>query len=154
MTLADKIVVLRDGSVAQVGTPLKLYDDPDNLFVAGFIGSPKMNFMQGIVEGSQIRLPDFGNQTIPLVAAAPPGPVTVGLRPEHFRAGGASKLDVTIEMIEHLGAETYAYARAGNSDLLTVATQNDRALTAGSPLAARFDPPTVLLIDAEGRRIR
>src|SRR6185312_6354427 len=154
MTLADKIVVLRDGSVAQVGTPLKLYDDPDNLFVAGFIGSPKMNFMQGIVEGSQIRLPDFGNQTIPLVAAAPPGPVTVGLRPEHFRAGGASKLDVTIEMIEHLGAETYAYARAGNSDLLTVATQNDRALTAGSPLAARFDPHAVLLFDAEGRRIR
>ena len=65
MTLADKIVVLRDGGIAQAGTPLTLYDDPDNLFVAGFIGSPKMNFLEGIVEGDMVRLPDYGNQLIP-----------------------------------------------------------------------------------------
>ena len=60
MTLADKIVVLRDGAVEQVGTPLELYDDPDNLFVAGFIGSPKMNFLPGVIGngGTTVRLPD------------------------------------------------------------------------------------------------
>src|SRR3569833_3024727 len=68
MTLADKIVVLRDGAIAQVGSPLKLYDDPDNLFVAGFIGSPKMNFLKGVVDGVTVRLPDNGNQTIPFTA--------------------------------------------------------------------------------------
>ena len=58
MTLADKIVVLRDGIVEQVGTPLQLYDNPDNLFVAGFIGSPKMNFIKGVMEGGSVVLPD------------------------------------------------------------------------------------------------
>src|ERR1700712_1332016 len=66
MTLADKIVVLRDGSVAQVGSPLTLYDDPDNLFVAGFIGSPKMNFLPGIIDGASVRPPQYGNQAVPL----------------------------------------------------------------------------------------
>ena len=65
MTLADKIVVLRDGVIEQVGTPLELYDDPDNLFVAGFIGSPKMNFLKGVVEGGAVRLPEYGNQVLP-----------------------------------------------------------------------------------------
>jgi lactose/L-arabinose transport system ATP-binding protein len=155
MTLADKIVVLRDGSVAQVGTPLQLYDDPDNLFVAGFIGSPKMNFLRGVVEGSVVRLPDHGGQTIPLMAKVAPGTaVTVGIRPEHFRAGGAARLDLGVEMIEHLGAETFAYARFGDGDLLTVATQGDRTLKAGDSLAARFDPARALLFDADGRRLR
>ena len=66
MTLADKIVVLRDGAVAQVGTPLELYDDPDNLFVAGFIGSPKMNFLPGIVDKGRtvVRLPAHGDHEV------------------------------------------------------------------------------------------
>ena len=155
MTLADKIVVLRDGAIAQVGSPLKLYDDPDNLFVAGFIGSPKMNFLKGIVDGSVVRLPDHGNQTIPLVAKAAHGSeVTVGLRPEYFKAGGASQLDVTVEMVEHLGSESYAYARHGAGDVLTIATQNDRELKGGDKLSARFDPAKALLFDPAGQRIR
>jgi lactose/L-arabinose transport system ATP-binding protein len=155
MTLADKIVVLRDGSIAQVGSPLKLYDDPDNLFVAGFIGSPKMNFLKGIVDGSTVRLPDHGNQTIPFAAKAANGTeVTVGLRPEHFKAGGASRLDLNVEMIEHLGSETYAYARFGSGELLTIATQNDRNLKAGDALSAAFDPAKVLFFDGAGQRLR
>ena len=155
MTLADKIVVLRDGSIAQVGSPLQLYDDPDNLFVAGFIGSPKMNFLKGVVDGSTVRLPDHGNQAIPLTVQAPNGAdVTVGIRPEHFKGGGTAQLDLGIEMIEHLGAETYAYARYGQGDLLTIATNADRSLKSGDPLAARFDPAKALLFDTAGRRIR
>jgi len=155
MTLADKIVVLRDGSIAQVGSPLKLYDDPDNLFVAGFIGSPKMNFLKGVVDGATVRLPDHGNQTIPLAAKVANGSeVTVGLRPEHFKAGGASHLGLTVEMIEHLGSETYAYARYGQGELLTIATQNDRDLKPGETLSAAFDPARALFFDPNGQRIR
>jgi lactose/L-arabinose transport system ATP-binding protein len=155
MTLADKIVVLRDGLVAQVGSPLTLYDDPDNLFVAGFIGSPKMNFLKGVVDGRAVRLPDHGNQAIPLaVPAANGADVTVGIRPEHFKSQGGAQLDLTIEMIEHLGAETYAYARYGDGELLTVATNADRSLRSGDALAARFDPAKALLFDTAGQRIR
>jgi lactose/L-arabinose transport system ATP-binding protein len=160
MTLADKIVVLRDGAVAQAGTPLQLYDDPDNLFVAGFIGSPKMNFLSGVIDAdaTAVRLPQYGGQSI---AIAPPAArpadgtaVTVGLRPEHFKRGGAAHLDLTVDLIEHLGGETYAYARFGQGDLLTVATQNDRSLRSGDALAAQFDPAAALLFDSAGQRIR
>jgi lactose/L-arabinose transport system ATP-binding protein len=155
MTLADKIVVLRDGEVAQAGTPLELYDDPDNMFVAGFIGSPKMNFLKGVVEGRTVRLPDHGNQAIPLTAAAAPGStVTVGIRPEHFKAGSGAELALDVEMVEHLGAETYAYARFGSGELVTIATQNDRSVKSGDRIAARFDPAHALIFDGTGQRVR
>ncbi|HVW92414.1 MAG TPA: sn-glycerol-3-phosphate ABC transporter ATP-binding protein UgpC [Devosia sp.] len=155
MTLADKIVVLRDGEVAQAGTPLDLYDDPDNLFVAGFIGSPKMNFLRGVVEAGMVRLPDHGNQAIPLtVQAAPGSEVTVGIRPEHFRPEGAAQLELDVEMIEHLGAETYAYARHGAGELVTIATQNDRSIKSGDRISACFDPARALVFDGTGERVR
>ncbi len=160
MTLADKIVVLRDGAVAQVGTPLELYDDPDNLFVAGFIGSPKMNFLSGIVDKKQsvIRLPTHGDHEIPTagIAAIPADgtSVTVGLRPGHFNKTGAAEIDLTIEMVEHLGLETFVYARYDKGEVITIATQEGRDLKAGQPLAAHFDPASVLLFDSEGQRIR
>ena len=155
MTLADKIVVLREGEVAQVGSPLQLYDDPDNMFVAGFIGSPKMNFLRGVVADGGIRLPDYEGQSIPLASRLPTGTeVTVGIRPEHFAAGGSARLDLVVEMIEHLGAETYAYARAGEGALLTIATHADRSLEAGSRLAASFDPRAALVFNAQGERVR
>src|SRR6516165_10601674 len=102
MTLADRIVVLRDGSVAQVGTPLELYDNPDNLFVAGFIGSPKMNFLRGIIGtgGKTVRLVDHGNQDVALsrLTSVPADgtSVTVGLRPGHFNDTGQAQLDLEI----------------------------------------------------------
>ncbi len=160
MTLADKIVVLRDGAVAQVGAPLQLYDDPDNLFVAGFIGSPKMNFLAGIVEKgrSVIRLPEYGNHEIPLsgladVPADGTG-VTVGLRPGHFNATGSAALDLVVEIVEHLGLESFVYARAGKGEVLTIATQDGRNLKGGQAYEARFDPASALLFAADGARIR
>ncbi len=154
MTLADKIVVLREGVIEQVGTPLQLYDDPDNLFVAGFIGSPKMNFLKGVMAGGAVKLGEYGT-TVPAPAGAPDGtPVTVGIRPEHFKAGGSAALDVTVEIIEHLGGETYAYARHGAGDILTIATGNDRGLAAGDAYTARFDPAALLLFGADGLRLR
>ncbi|HZY68728.1 MAG TPA: sn-glycerol-3-phosphate ABC transporter ATP-binding protein UgpC [Devosia sp.] len=155
MTLADRIVVLRDGVVEQVGTPLQLYDDPDNLFVAGFIGSPKMNFLKGIAEPGTIRLPDYENRSVPTsVSVAPGTAVTVGIRPEHFKTGGTASLPLTVDLVEHLGGETYAYARHGSGDLLTLATNNDRQVASGHSYEARFDPASMLIFGPDGLRIR
>ncbi len=158
MTLADKIVVMRGGVVEQVGSPLDLYDDPANLFVAGFIGSPKMNFLTGIIDagGTQVRLPDFGNATIPVAIkeATPGSSVTIGIRPEHFGGSGSASLDLTIDMLEHLGGETFAYARHGDGELIIIETKNGRGLKAGDSIAARFDPAAALVFDADGRRLR
>ena len=158
MTLADKIVVLRDGRVEQVGSPLALYDDPDNLFVAGFIGSPKMNFLRARVADQSLQLLDLPGQSLPLTRPLPEGTeVTLGLRPDVFKRGGSAALALTIEIVEHLGAETYAYARAG-SDLeaqpLTIAVTEGRDLKPGQSLNVSFDPARVLLFGPDGRRLR
>ena len=134
MTLADKIVVLRDGEVDQVGTPLELYDDPDNLFVAGFIGSPKMNFLQGVVEdrGGELSVacPTMATRSVampaPKARRRPARRSPSASVPSISARAARASLDLTVEMIEHLGGETFAYARHGNGELLTVATHNDR----------------------------
>ena len=155
MTLADKIVVLRGGEIAQVGTPLKLYDDPDNLFVAGFIGSPKMNFLKGQLENGRVVLPEYGNISFPAsVSASAPQEVTVGIRPDAFDAGGSEQLPLKVEIVEHLGNETYAYGRLGSGELLTIATDNDRQVKPGDNFVARFNPSSLLLFSEDGQRIR
>jgi lactose/L-arabinose transport system ATP-binding protein len=162
MTLADKIVVLRDGAVEQVGAPLDLYDDPANLFVAGFIGSPKMNFFKGVLISNaagqwSARLSDFGDAVIPLVLTSVPtsgDAVTIGVRPEHFDDTGAASLDMVIDMLEHLGGETFAFARYGNGELVTVQTRNGRGLKSGQTISPRFDPAKALVFDDKGQRLR
>lgn len=164
MTLADKIVVLRAGEVEQVGSPLALFDDPANLFVAGFIGSPRMNFLKGLVaecNGAhcQVRLPEFGDAVISVAAkvnrAAVGQPVTVGIRPTQFSDTGSAHLDLTIDMLEHLGTETYAYARhAEDGPLVTVGLRNGRQLRVGDPYRVHFEPEVALLFDDAGARVR
>jgi lactose/L-arabinose transport system ATP-binding protein len=155
MTLADKIVVLRDGRIEQVGSPLELYDNPDNVFVAGFIGSPKMNFLDGVAEAGGIRLADFPGQVIPApVQLADGAAVTVGIRPEHFSTAGNASIEVNVEIIEHLGGETYAYARDKGAELITIATENNRTLKTGDRYRAHFDPATLLVFGQDGLRIR
>ncbi|PDT39683.1 MULTISPECIES: ABC transporter ATP-binding protein [Sinorhizobium] len=160
MTLADKIVVMRAGVVEQVGSPLDLYDDPANLFVAGFIGSPKMNFLKGVIETDDgeiyARLPDYADTKVPvaLTRVAPGTPVTVGIRPEHFKEQGSASLDLAIDMLEHLGGETFAYARHGNGELVVIETKNGRGLKYGDRIAARFDPACALVFDENGKRLR
>jgi multiple sugar transport system ATP-binding protein len=115
LTMADRIVVLRDGIVEQVGTPVELYDRPCNTFVAGFIGSPAMNLLAGSVVGAQVEV-DFGG-----TAAMPPGcaasngqRVMIGLRPEHVqvRAAGAPGIACRVERAEFSGADTLVMCAA------------------------------------------
>jgi lactose/L-arabinose transport system ATP-binding protein len=163
MTLADKIVVLRAGIVEQVGTPLDLYDDPANLFVAGFIGSPKMNFFKGVLHrnetgGWSATLPDFGNAVIPLLlssdTSASGATVTIGVRPEHFGETGAASLEMVIDMLEHLGGETFVFARYSEGELVTIQTRNGRQLKSGQTITAHFDPSKAMVFDEGGRRLR
>jgi lactose/L-arabinose transport system ATP-binding protein len=129
MTLADKIVVLRDGVIEQVGKPLDLYEDPANLFVAGFIGSPKMNLMAGKVTGADasgiaVTLVNQGNVTLHMPLSGQKlsegETVTVGVRPEHFGAPGEGGTDLTldVDVAEHLGSTSYIYANTGGEQII------------------------------------
>ena len=78
----------------------------------------------------------------------------MGIRPEHFKEGGSASLPLTVDLVEHLGGETYAYARHGNGDLHTLATNNDRDVSSGDAYEAKFDPASMLIFGADGLRIR
>jgi len=166
MTLADKIVVLRAGVVEQVGAPLELYDNPANTFVAGFIGSPRMNFFEGKVTGQprlndtqhcEVTLNGFDHTmvSLPFVGTPPAmgSEVSVGVRPEHFHDAGDAALPVTIDMLEHLGGETFAYGRSSGGVMVVIESKNGRGLRSGQALQARFDGDKALLFDKNGTRI-
>ncbi len=153
MTLADKIVVLRAGAIEQVGAPLTLYDDPDNMFVAGFIGSPRMNFMDAVSAGTAIRVPALGDLEIPSDIRVPDGPLRVGIRPEHMELveGETVKLD----LIEHLGGVSYVHLVTRDGQRLIAEGRAVRDMKSGSRRDVRVDPAHVYLFDPEtGLRLR
>ncbi len=154
MTLADKIVVLRKGYIEQVGSPLHLYDDPDNRFVAGFIGSPAMNFLDGEVVEGGVRVPALGT-VVPVTVANLPAPgtkVTLGVRPQDMETEPQGPLEVDI--VEHLGGVSYVYLDAETGERLVVEARELREGAAGK-VGVRFDPARVMLFDAKTeQRIR
>ncbi len=120
MTMADRIVVMRDGHIAQIGAPLELYDTPANTFVAGFIGSPAMNLLPGVVRGGAI---DVEGATLP----APDAPglsegrkVTFGIRPEHLDLTDTGGIPASVVVVEPTGSETHVVLRLGARDLTAV----------------------------------
>jgi len=158
MTMADIIVVMRDGVVEQTGAPLELYDTPANLFVAGFIGSPAMNFVPGKLtsDGSAFIAPDGQHLPVPdgLAARAGGREVTYGIRPEHLALGdGPGGVAVTLDVVEPTGSDTHLMARLG--DIPVVAMLRERANVApGQQVRLAVDPAHVHLFDGEtGARI-
>ena len=150
MTLADKIVVLRAGRVEQVGAPLELYHDPANRFVAGFIGSPAMNFVAGTVEGGAVRAPGFSAApvAVPVALPAAGSAGTVGLRPQH-PALGLQGSTHRVELTEALGGVSYVYLTAGSGERIVVEAREDRPAPAGSRVGLTFRPEQVLAFDAK-----
>ena len=150
MTMADRIVVLHDGIIEQVGSPLELYDRPANLFVAGFIGSPAMNFIKGRLETSpapRVVTDDGVELPVPAIPAGSEGRrVVYGIRPEHFSLGGSLQARITV--VEPTGAETQVFAQLGEQRVLGVFRER---ITAGSGeiLALQPDLAAVHLFDAE-----
>ena len=154
MTMADRIVVLRAGRVEQVGRPLELYENPVNSFVAGFIGSPRMNFLQGTVTTTG-RIKLAGVEFVPAIAArlVPGQKLQVGIRPEHLDAAKGVTIDATVNIVEALGATSYLYATSDNNEKI-VAECRTRLPRIGDNVKLRFKPGTARLFTDSGERIR
>ena len=114
MTMADKIVVMELGHIRQAGPPLELYDRPANTFVAGFIGSPAMNLLDGRIENGAFMTPDGTSWPLPPAQEARPGPAVYGIRPEHFRLAGDG-MPARVTLVEPMGSETMVMMRIGET---------------------------------------
>jgi lactose/L-arabinose transport system ATP-binding protein len=147
MTLADKIVVLRAGRIEQVGAPLDLYRDPDNRFVAGFIGSPAMNFMAARSAGEGAEVPAL-KTVVPTEAKLPaPGAKLIfGLRPEHVEIVPGDTH--TVELTEALGGVSYAYLTSDTGEKLIVEERGDARSETGARVGLSFEPARAYLFDA------
>lgn len=161
MTMADKIVVLRDGRIEQIGSPLELYSSPDNQFVAGFIGSPKMNFLKAQVLSCGVKsatvsvldAPEHRLQ-IPLRVTAKVRPgqeVTVGIRPEHLHGSiETTGLEFKVDVVENLGGIAYAYGRsAANVDAI-IKADSEQPPRPGMTITASLREAYCHLFDAQG----
>jgi multiple sugar transport system ATP-binding protein len=148
MTLADRVVVLRDGLIEQVGTPLDLYDHPANQFVAQFIGTPQMNVVKTAAVPELTRL---AGTRLPTDGA-------VGVRPEYVRVGAAGTgLAARVELIESLGSDTLIHTRIGDTSegVPLVSRQSERTtLKPGDSVGISFDATALHLFDAQGRTLR
>ena len=135
MTMADRIVVLNAGNVEQYGSPLELYERPANLFVAGFIGSPRMNFLGGGIARK------FGAET-------------VGVRPEHLQVLREGEgWSGTIGVAEHLGSDTFLYVDCGETGTLTARVVGELGLREGDPVVLRPEPGRIHRFDREGKAL-
>ena len=154
MTMADKIVVLRAGVIEQVGAPLDLYRDPDNKFVAGFIGSPSMNFLGAKAGDGGVEVPGL-KTTIPTSQALPGSgtSMSAGLRPEHIEIdlGGDTH---SVELTEALGGVSYAYLTCDTGEKLIVEERGDTRSKVGDRVGLNFDPGRAYFFDGDDKRIR
>jgi multiple sugar transport system ATP-binding protein len=157
MTMADKIVVMQAGHIEQIGAPLELYDTPANTFVAGFIGSPSMNFFDGVVSdpdaaGVMIDIDGVAFPAGPRAGLQPGQRVIFGVRPEHLELAETG-IGVQVAVVEPTGSETHVISRLRDREVVAVFRER-HALKAGQQITLRPDPEQVHLFDAEtGTRI-
>jgi multiple sugar transport system ATP-binding protein len=153
MTMADRIVVMHDGIIEQIGTPLELYDRPANLFVATFIGSPAMNLVNGKMEGQDFIASDGTRISLGRGAGSSEGrPITLGVRPEHFHLD-PNGVDAEILTVEPTGSETQVVARFAGGEIMGAFRERITAQP-GEKIKIRPDSSTVHLFDTEsGKRI-
>lgn len=162
MTLADMVVILNNGKIEQSGAPLEIYDDPDNIFVAKFIGSPSMNFFSGEVcrgENGEPQIRTGADRQS--VIRIPPAKkfnvgekITVGIRPEHFVTNGNYNVDMKVEFLERLGSDTYIYAKSALSDtMVTLKWKDDRSIKTGDMLKVGMNFERMYFFDKSGVRI-
>lgn len=152
MTMADKIVVMKDGHVEQIGTPLELYDTPRNVFVAGFIGSPAMNFINSTVASGRAEFGGEGSVPASHLGRIEGTPIVVGVRPEDFMIS-SDGFPATVILVEPTGAETQLTARIGETTI-TVTTRERVTASVGGQVrltipdgkAHFFDPDSGLAI--------
>ncbi|MBD9527815.1 ABC transporter ATP-binding protein [Paracoccus sp. PAR01] len=154
MTMADKIVVMRDGQVEQIGAPLELFDRPESVFVAGFIGSPSMNFLHGRAsqrDGRFVFVTDGGLELpLPQTPLVEGHPLTYGIRPEHINIGPEG-VPVDVVVTEPTGSETQVFARVDN-DLINAVVKDRIHARPGERIGFVIDPKNVHLFDRQSER--
>ncbi|WP_375263484.1 ABC transporter ATP-binding protein, partial [Palleronia sp.] len=154
MTLADRIVVLRDGRIEQVGTPLELYHHPKNRFVAGFIGSPKMNFLPARPAGDgEVTVPGSDPIEVPVKPRSDAGELTLGIRPEHIEmvAPGQGTVAGEVLVAERLGGETFLHVELGGEEPLVVKADGGVLQKPGDGVGLRFPPEALHLFGGDGQ---
>ena len=153
MTMADRIVVLRAGLIEQVGSPLELYNHPANQFVAGFIGSPKMNFLagRGAIANGETTFEMDGGGAMPMRAVTVEAgqPLTLGIRPEHIGIGDGG-LPLTVNLTEQLGGNTVVYGSLANGQPLVVQIVGQAKVNRGETITVSFAADKCHLFDAKG----
>ncbi|KLK91445.1 ABC transporter ATP-binding protein [Microvirga vignae] len=160
MTLADRIVVLNAGRIEQVGTPLELYHRPANLFVAGFLGSPQMNFITCVVshvgsDGVQVQLPNAGMITVPVSSdgVRVGETVTLGIRPDHVKVSAQGTLTGRIELVEELGENHLLYVDFGKDRHLTIREPGDARHGIGQEVSLSLAPESCHLFKDSGEAL-
>jgi multiple sugar transport system ATP-binding protein len=153
MTLADRIVIMDKGKIQQLGTPDEIYADPANTFVAGFIGSPPMNLVQGAIKGGQFLGAEI---SVPAAGIADQAQVTLGIRPEDARiAQGGLHLNANIYALEPTGDMTLVSIRLSDGTFFTVKAERDFRQALDTPIAVAFDPKRLYFFDGKtGARLR
>ncbi|KPF69692.1 sugar ABC transporter ATP-binding protein [Bosea sp. AAP35] len=156
MTLADRIVVLQGGRIEQIGTPLDLYNRPDNLFVAGFIGSPRMNLLPGTVARAGFVTVGEGGHEIACATGtlAPGASVTLGVRPEHLALAEGEGLPLTIDLVERLGGESYLYGASPGLPQITLKLDGQSAHQRSETVFLALPSAQLHLFDQTGQAIR
>ncbi|MGD1900551.1 MAG: ABC transporter ATP-binding protein [Phormidesmis sp.] len=156
MTLADKIVVLQGGVIEQIGAPMELYNHPRNKFVAGFMGSPKMNFLPVAIagvgaSGITVKLPGGGTVVVPVRPANVQlgDRITLGVRPEHIRIDAENPTIMgEVLVIEHLGDATSLYVKVAGGDTMIVQAEGNRQVSVRDRIPMRIDGNLCHLFDA------
>jgi multiple sugar transport system ATP-binding protein len=160
MTLGQRIVVFNGGRIEQQGTPRELYEQPANRFVAGFLGSPRMNFLDGQLEGADggVRLAGGALVRVAVAGGATAGsPVTLGVRPEHLRiaAPGAGAIPATVALVEYLGDVTLVHAAvAGSGEMVALKSEHGvEPPGQGAAIGLAFEPRRAYLFGQEGKTL-
>ena len=147
MTLADKIVVLKEGRIQQVGTPLSLYDDPQNIFVAGFIGSPTINLLKGSITDGKLSIPHLETLKLDVsdTITSSMSELIIGLRPQHLKL--AKSGDLEVEFTEALGDISYVYLKTQSGDRVVVESREEKLPSTGSKVGITSTPNKALFFD-------
>lgn len=154
MTLADKIVVLNNGAIAQMGSPMELYNKPQNRFVAEFIGNPKMNFLAGEISVKDNVILKSGHQIAIPNAAQTGQKIEIGVRPEDLIIDDKSLIRATCKFVEKLGGVTFAYLESDCAlEVLNLQMANDVEISMGQEVGIKFDANKCHVFGEDGQRI-
>jgi lactose/L-arabinose transport system ATP-binding protein len=154
LTMADRIIVLRAGRIEQIGSPIDLYENPDNAFVAGFIGSPRMNFLPAVVGvGGRITAGGAEFASPARTPLQPGASVQLGVRPEHLDQADGISLDATVDFVEALGSTSYVHSTLASGETIIAEQRTSRPKT-GDRIRLGFSPASVRLFADSGERIR